>query len=87
MPQIPPAAWLNVRAASAVTKQMPHYPAQLAAENLGRQIVVSAVISAEGKVQAVRILQSPSALLNTAVIEALGKWLFRPAEVNGTPSR
>ncbi len=68
-----------------LTKEMPQYPAQLARENAGRLIVVSAVISAEGKVQGMRTLQSPNALLTAAVTEALGKWLFRPAEVNGAP--
>ncbi len=80
-----PQAHAMVAPPFPLTKEMPQYPAKVAAENVGRLIVVSAVISAEGKVQAIRTLQSPNALLSTAVVEALGKWVFRPAEVNGVP--
>jgi len=32
------------------------------------------------------VKQSPDGLLNPAALAALSKWLFRPAEINGSPA-
>jgi len=48
-------------------------------------VVVYAVINPEGGPEQIRIIQSPNPLLNKPLLEALGKWSFRPAEMQGKP--
>lgn len=72
-----------VQAPFPVQKEYPQFPAEFVARNPGRMIVVHVVISAEGKVEQARILAGASPLVNQPVLEALQKWSFRPAEVNG----
>ena len=68
-----------------IQKEEPQFPEEVVAKNLSRMVVVYAEISNEGKVQNARVIQSPNPLLNQPVIEALAKWTFRPAEMNGAP--
>jgi TonB family protein len=72
-----------VQAPFPVEKPYPQFPADILARNPGRMVVVYAVINAEGVPEQVRIVQSPNPLLNQPVLEALRKWSFRPAEMNG----
>jgi len=67
----------------AIEKEQPPFPQEVVARNLGRMIVAYAEITEEGKVEKPRIIQSPSPLLNAPLLEALAKWVFRPAESNG----
>lgn len=67
----------------ALTKKAPHFPAEAAAQNAGRMIVLSAIINTEGKLEKVHFIQSPNPLLTAALAEVLEKWEFRPAEANG----
>ena len=66
-------------------KAGPNWPADLAARYRGQNMVVYAVIGLEGKLQQLKVMQSPSAELEQALIAALGKWSFRPAKVNTKP--
>ncbi len=67
----------------AIKKKTPQFPAEAVAKNVGRMMVVSAIINAEGKLENIHTIQSPNPLLTAALTEVLGKWEFRPAEVNG----
>ena len=67
----------------ALSKTTPHFPPEAAVPNVGRMIVVSAIVSAEGKLENIRTIQSPSPLLTAALLAVLGQWQFRPAEANG----
>jgi len=66
-----------------IEKEQPQFPEEVVARNLGRLIIVYAEITSEGKVENTRIIQSPNPLLNQPLLEALAKWIFRPAESNG----
>ena len=74
-----------VQAPFPIEKESPKFPAEIVARNLGRMVVVYIVINSEGKPEQSRIIQSPNPLLNQPVLEALQKWSFRPAEMNGRP--
>jgi hypothetical protein len=63
----------------------PEFPAELLQKFAPGMIVLSAVIDAQGKIQQMWVKQSPSYLLNKVLIEALTKWEFRPAELDGEP--
>jgi TonB family protein len=66
-----------------LVKEPPHFPPELVQKYQHRQVVVSAIINKHGKFEQVAVKQSPNAQLNGPVLEALGKWVFWPAEVNG----
>lgn len=68
-----------------IDKEEPQFPLEVVARNIGRLIVVYAEIDTGGKVQNTRIIQSPNPLLNPPLLEALAKWAFRPAELEGQP--
>ncbi len=68
-----------------VKKQAPVWPADLLTRYSGQEIVVYAIIDAEGKMQHLKALQSPNARLSEALLAVLGQWLFRPASMNGKP--
>jgi TonB family protein len=75
----------NLLAPYPMNKENPEFPVDAVSKNLGRMVVVYGVINAEGKLENMRIIQSPNPLLNAPLIAALEKWSFRPAELNGEP--
>lgn len=66
-------------------KERPSLPAELVRNNLGRMVIVSGVINVEGQLEQLVVRASPNPLLNEPVIEALSRWLFRPALLEGEP--
>ena len=69
----------------AVKKQTPVWPPDLLTRYRGQEIVVYAIIDAEGKMQHPKALQSPNARLSEVLLAVLEQWLFRPATMNGKP--
>ena len=49
-------------------------------------IVVFALISTEGKLEKMHVMQSPNVELSRLVLEALARWVFQPALLNGQPA-
>jgi hypothetical protein len=68
-----------------VVKELPQWPVELVSRFLHRMVVVYAVINTEGKLERMHVMQSPNVEVSNALLEALGKWVFRPAELNGEP--
>ncbi len=66
-----------------ISRQSPQFPAEIVARNAGRMLVVYGVINPEGKLQSMRIVQSPNPLLNQPLLDAMANWLFKAAELNG----
>jgi hypothetical protein len=66
-----------------VVKEPPQLPTGLVFRYLHRMMVVYAIINTEGKLERMHVLQTPNAELNKPLLEALGKWVFRPAELDG----
>jgi protein TonB len=48
-------------------------------------VIVEAIIDQQGQVTSVRVLKSLPMGLDNAAAEAVKKWRFRPAELNGKP--
>jgi len=69
----------------AVTKEMPRLPVELVHKYLRRLIVVYAIINTEGKLERMSVKQSPDARLSEPLLEALSKWVFQPAQLDGQP--
>ena len=69
-----------------VTKQQPAFPVELLRKYPRRLVVVYGVIGTDGKLQDIAVKQSPDPALNQVAIDALSKWVFRPAELNNSPA-
>jgi hypothetical protein len=67
-----------------VIKEFPHLPA-VASRNVGQMIVARGVVNTKGELTALKVLQSPNSLLIEPLLDALAKWTFQAAEVNGEP--
>jgi len=46
-------------------------------------VVVYAVINTEGKLERIHVIETPDVEFKKPLLEVLGKWVFRPAELNG----
>ncbi|HLW78688.1 MAG TPA: energy transducer TonB [Terriglobia bacterium] len=65
------------------SKEDPKLPADLVKQYPGRVLVVYAEISPEGKLTKMHVLDSPDIELSQLVLQALAKWVFKPALLNG----
>jgi len=68
-----------------ITKDPPVFPADLVRTYLNELVIVYAVINVEGKTEQMSVKQSPDEALNTPLLNALSKWVFRPAQLHGEP--
>jgi hypothetical protein len=66
-----------------VVKEAPQLPVELVSRYQHRMVIVYAVINTGGKFERMHVMQTPNTGLNQPLLEALGKWVFRPAELNG----
>jgi TonB family protein len=75
----------DLSAPSATRKVDPAYPLELMRQNVGGTVILYAVIHADGKVGAVRVLRSADERLDQFASDAIAKWQFRPATKKGAP--
>lgn len=66
-------------------KEKPVIPADLARRYVGKMVIVYGIINVEGKLEQLSIKESPDPLLNSPILEALKKWVFRAARQDGEP--
>ncbi len=67
----------------ATLKSLPRFSVEAARRGRGGTIVVFGVINRQGKLEDLRIMQSPEPGLNQFMLDSLTKWRFRPAQVDG----
>ncbi len=65
----------------------PAYPDAARIARLGGRVTLRAVIAEDGAVESVEVLASTSTLFNDAAVDAVRKWRYRPALMNGKPVR
>lgn len=68
-------------------KVAPSYPRVARQAGLGGRVTVRAVIAPDGGVESVEVFSSTNPLFNDAAVEAVRKWRYRPALMNGRPVR
>jgi hypothetical protein len=66
-------------------KCAPHLPDELVHRYLHSLVVVYAILDTQGKLEQMSVRQSPDNQISENLLDALGNWVFRPAEVNGEP--
>jgi protein TonB len=68
-----------------VEKVVPDYPEAARAARLTGRVFVRAVVSPEGDVVDVEAVSSSHPLFESAALDAVRKWKYRPARLNGRP--
>jgi len=68
-----------------LVKEVPKLPIEMSRKYQRRMVIVYAIMDTQGKLDQIVVMQSPAAQLTDLIIEALNKWVFRPAELNGQP--
>lgn len=68
-----------------LVKEIPKLPIEMARKYQRRMVIVYAIMDTQGKLDQILVMQSPAAQLTDLILEALNKWVFRPAELNGQP--
>ena len=63
----------------------PLYPAAARAQSLEGVVTLDALVDAAGNVAAVKALSGPM-LLRQAAVDALHRWKYQPARLNGLPT-
>jgi TonB family protein len=69
---------LDVFHLQAISIVLPDYPASSVAKHHTGTAVVELLVSTEGKVSRVDVLESPDAAINAAVAAAAARWTFHP---------
>jgi len=70
---------------SPIKKSDPRYPPTLVNEHVEGEVVLYAVIRADGSVDSVELVRGIDQQLDANAMEALSQWKFRPASRQGTP--
>ena len=68
-----------------VEKINPKYPPEARKEKVMGMVIVETVITEEGVVEDVQVLESPDDRLSAAAVEAIQQWQFEPALCDGKP--
>ena len=76
----------QVLAPSPVMREWPQVPADLLKRYAERQVVIYAIVDKDGKVSQVAVKKTPDRRVSDPIAQALSKWVFRPAQVNGQPT-
>jgi len=73
---------LRQREPKLETKVLPPYPADAAAKNIHGEVAMDVRLNDDGTVREVRVIEG-NPLLNTAAIDAVKQWKYRPLTVDG----
>ena len=66
-------------------KISPDYPAVARIARIQGTVIVGAIITKEGKISGLRILQSAGGSLDNAALQAIREWRYKPYNCNGQP--
>lgn len=70
-----------------LVKVEPVYPEAARLARLGGRVTIMAVIGEDGGIVSAEVLASKNPLFNGAALEAVRRWRYRPALMNGRPVR
>jgi protein TonB len=83
----PPHPGGDIRPPVLVSRIEPVYPDAARRARLEGIVVLDAIIAASGAIEEVRVVKSAGPLLDSAAAEALRRWHYRPATLNGRAVR
>lgn len=82
--QAPHRVGERIKAPTRVAYAAPAYPANAQASRIEGNVMLEAIIDVDGSVRDVRIVRSVP-LLDRAALEAVSRWRYTPALLNGVP--
>ena len=68
-----------------IRKVDPKYPREAIRQNIEGEVVLYAIIRANGSVDSIQVLRHLDPVLDQCAVQALAQWKFRPAARNGEP--
>jgi TonB family protein len=74
----------DVKQAELISKVSPVYPAMAKNQHISGNVLVDALIDANGKVTTMKVVSGPT-LLHQAAMDALKQWKYQPATLDGKP--
>jgi protein TonB len=83
-PAAPLAVGGDVKQAKLINSVSPVYPAMAKSQHISGNVLVDALIDANGKVTTMKVVSGP-ALLHQAAMDALKQWKYQPAMLDGKP--
>ena len=84
---LPPRVGGNIRPPVLTLRVEPIYPESARRARIEGLVALDAVISADGEIEDVRIVKSAGPLLDSAAVDAVRRWKYRAATLNGRPVR
>ncbi len=81
----PHAASSELTGLALIRKVDPKYPPELIEQNVQGEVVLYAVIRADGSIDGIQVVRGVDPQLDANAKSALRQWKFRPATKNGTP--
>jgi len=82
-PSKPDGTQLGIVLPFPIVKEQPAIPLELVHNYSSRMVIVFAIINIEGKMEQMAVKDSPDYRLNEPVLNALSKFVFRPAQRDG----
>jgi TonB family protein len=81
----PRVTFADLSGPAPIRKSDPKYPSTLINEHVEGEVVLYAVIRADGSVDSVELVRGLDEQLDNNAMQALAQWKFRPASRQGTP--
>ena len=75
----------EIMAGDRISGENPIYPAEARKKKIQGKVVLDALISREGEIQNLHVVQSPDKLLSDSSLKAVRTWRYRPYLLNGNP--
>jgi hypothetical protein len=73
----------NVLPPVPLVKCMPQIPTPLLHKYVRSQVVISAILDQQGRLEQMSVRQTPDLGLVPSILTALSHWAFKPAEIDG----
>jgi TonB family protein len=83
-PAAPLAVGGDVKPAKLISSMPPIYPALAKNQHVSGNVLVDALIDANGRVTTMKVVSGPT-LLHQAAMDALKQWRYQPASLDGKP--
>jgi protein TonB len=80
-----PPRCAKIQAPELIRRAEPSYPDELREKGVRGTVVMKAALTAEGKLENIRVSSSPNSELSELAVEAFQKWRYKPATCGGKP--
>ncbi|MHB8501250.1 MAG: energy transducer TonB [Candidatus Acidiferrales bacterium] len=84
VPEVPLLVGGDVKSAKLISQVSPMYPLMAKNQHVTGDVIIDALIDANGRVTTMKVISGPT-LLHQAARDALRQWKYRPASLDGKP--